>query len=144
MIRNSFRSFRIVSALAFTLALTAVAFGEMPSAPQPSPEQLSKQQLKTLIATAATPADHQRIAQYYQARAQDYLAQAKEHEAMVAAYNANPSALTDKDRAGTVYHCEYYARKFKDMAAKSEELARLHAQMAIDATRPVHASTMGK
>ncbi len=144
MNRISFRPVRIASALVFTLALTAAAFSEMPSATQPRPEQLSKQQLKTLIATAATPADHQRIAQYYQAKAQDYLAQAKEHEAMLAAYSANPSSLTDKDRAGTVYHCEYYARKFKAMAAKSEELSRLHAQMAADATHPVHASTMGK
>ena len=141
---TSFRSIRIASALVFTLALTAAAFSVMPSAPQPRPEQLSNKQLKTLIASAGTPADHQRIAQYYQAKAQDYLTQAKEHEAMLAAYSANPSALTDKDRAGTVYHCEYYARKFKDMAAKSEELARLHTQMAVDATHPVPASKMGK
>jgi hypothetical protein len=144
MNRISLRSICIVSAFAFTLALTAAAFSETPSAPQSGPEQLSKQQLKTLIATAATPADHQRIAQYYQAKAQDYLNQAQEHEAMLAAYNANPSAATDKDRAGTVYHCEYYARKFRDMAAQSEELAKLHAQMAADAPHPVHASTMGK
>jgi hypothetical protein len=144
MNRISFRSIRVVSALAFTLALTAASFSETPSAPHSRPEQLSKQQLKTLIATAATPVDHQRIAQYYQAKAQDYLSQAKEHEAMLAAYNASPSALTDKDRAGTVYHCQYYARKFKDMAAQSEDLARLHAQMAADATHLVHASTMGK
>src|ERR1017187_877489 len=45
----------------------------------PAKEHLSKHQLNTLIATAKTPADHQRIAQFYQAQAQDYLAQSKEH-----------------------------------------------------------------
>jgi hypothetical protein len=36
----------------------------------------------------------------------DYLAQAKEHEAMVAAYKANSSLSNDKNQASTISHCE--------------------------------------
>src|ERR1035437_1206041 len=39
---------------------------------------LGRSQLDTLIATAKTPVEHQRIAQDYRNQAQDYLAQAKE------------------------------------------------------------------
>jgi hypothetical protein len=79
------------------------------------------------------PAEHQRIAQYYQAKAQDYLAQAKEHEQMVAAYKANSSLSTNKNRASTISHCEYFVQTFRDLAAKSQELAQLHEQMAKEA-----------
>jgi hypothetical protein len=97
---------------------------------QPEPEKLSNQQLNTLISTAKTPAEHQRIAQFYQSQAQDYLAQAQEHEAMVAAYKANSSLSTDKNRASTIGHCEYFVKTFKDLAVKSQELAKLHELMA--------------
>jgi hypothetical protein len=112
--------------------VTVVAFGQTISSQQTKPEHLSKRQLNSLIATAKTPAEHQRIAQYYQAKAQDYLAQAKEHKQMVAAYKANPS-LTAKSQASTINHCEYFVQTFKDLAAKSQELAQLHDQMAKDA-----------
>ena len=127
------RTFAILSALSLAAVMTAAAVGQTTSAPQTRPEHLSKGQLYTLISTAKTPAEHQRIAQYYQAKAQDYLAQAKEHEQMVAAYKANPSLVNDKNRASTINHCEYFAHTFKDLAVKTQELAQLHEQMAKDA-----------
>jgi hypothetical protein len=123
------RTLSILSILSLAFVITAVAFSQTASAQQTKPEHFSKRQLNTLIAEAKTPAEHQRIAQYYQAKAQDYLAQAKEHEQMVAAYKANPS-LTAKSQASTINHCEYFVQTFKDMAAKSQELAQLHGQMA--------------
>ena len=117
--------------LVTVLMMTAAGLAQTSSAPQTKPEHFSKQQLNTLIATAKTPAEHQRIAQYYQAKAQDYLAQAKEHEQMLAAYNANPS-IGGKSRAAFINHCEYYVKSFKELAVKSQELATLHDQMAKD------------
>jgi hypothetical protein len=124
------RTLNILSTLSLACVLTAAALGHATSAPQAKPEHLSKQQLITLIAEARTPAEHQRIAQYLQAKAQDYLAQANEQ--MVAAYKANPS-LTAKSQASTINHCEYFVQRFKDLAAKSQELAQLHEQMAEEA-----------
>jgi len=111
--------------------MTVAAFGQTPA----KPEHLSKQQINTLIATAKTPADHQRIAQFYQSQAQDYLAQSKEHEAMVVAYKSNLSLVNNKNQASTINHCEYFVQTFKDLAAKSQELAQLHEQMAKDAAK---------
>jgi hypothetical protein len=126
------RTFAALSVLSLAFAITVAAFGQTPSTQQPKPEHLSKQQLNTLIATAKTPAEHERIAQYYQAKALDYLAQSKEHEQMVAAYKANPS-MAAKSRAGTIEHCEYFVQHFKDLAVKSQELAQLHEEMAKEA-----------
>jgi hypothetical protein len=72
---------RTIVFLSYILVFTAVAFAQA-AQPQQKPEKLSKRQLLSLIATAKTPAEHNRIAQYYRAAAQDYLAQSKEHEEM--------------------------------------------------------------
>ncbi len=133
---------RKLLAITAVLVITAAAFAQALSAQQPKPEHLSKQQLNTLIATAKTPADHQRIAQYYKEKAQDYLAQAKEHEAMVAAYKANSSLSTNKNQASTIGHCEYFVKTFKALAANSDELAALHERMAMDA--PEKITSVGK
>ena len=127
------RTFAALSVLSVAFAITVAAFGQTPSTQQPKPEHLSKQQLNTLIATANTPAAHERIAQYYRAKAVDYLAQAKEHEAMVAAYKANSSLSNDKNQASTISHCEYFVATFKALADNSDELAILHERMAQEA-----------
>jgi hypothetical protein len=125
------RTLSTLSILSLAFVITAAAFGQTASTQQTKPEHFSKRQLNTLIASAKTPAEHQHIAQYYEAKAQDYLAQAKEHEQMVAAYKANPS-LTAKSQASTINHCEYFVKTFKDLAVKSQELAKPHEQMAND------------
>jgi len=83
---------------------------------------------------ANTPAEHQRIAESYRDQARNYLAQAKEHQAMLAAYKTSPN-VNDKNRAATVNHCEYFVAKFSDLAAKSQELAQRHDQMAEQAAK---------
>ena len=125
------RTISIFSILSLAFVMTVAAFGQTTSAQQTKPEHFSKRQLNTLIAEAKTPAEHQRIARFYQAKAQDYLAQAKEHEQMVAAYKANPS-LTAKSQSSTINHCEYFVKTFNELAVKSQELAKLHEQMAND------------
>jgi len=105
-----------------------MAFGQ--TANQPQAEKLSKQQLQSLIATAKTPAQHERIAQYYEAKAQSDLAQSKEHAQMAAEFKANNVTSSAKFANGTVNHCEYLAESFKKDAAKMEALAAQHEQMA--------------
>src|SRR5258708_17412180 len=105
------------SILSLAFVMTANVLAQTPSAQHPKPEHLSKQQLNALIATARTPAEHRRIDQYYKAKAQDYLAQVKEHEAMVAAYKANSSLSTEKNWSSTILHCEYVHATLNDLAA---------------------------
>jgi hypothetical protein len=63
------RTLSILSILSLAFVMTVAAFGQTASTPQSKPEHLGKRQLNTLIATAKTPAEHQRIAQYYEAKA---------------------------------------------------------------------------
>jgi uncharacterized protein YacL (UPF0231 family) len=123
---------RTIVLLSSILVFAAVAFAQTAQA-QPKPEKISKQQLLSLIVTAKTPAEHTRIAQYYQAEAQVDLAQSKEHEQMAEQYKKNPLISSSKYAAGTVNHCEYLAQHFKESAAKLQELAQEHEQMAQDA-----------
>ena len=127
------RTISIFSILSLAFVMTVAAFGQTTSTQQTKPEHFSKHQLKTLIATAKTPAEHLRIAQYYKAKALDYLAQAKEHEEMLAAYKGNPYFSTSKSQGSLASHCGFFIQTFKEMAAKSQELAKLHEEMATEA-----------
>ena len=114
-------------------------------APQPSlaktvPPRISSQQLERLAAEAQTPAEHARIAQYYEAKAQDYLAQAHVHEAMIENFKANATRVNNKNQASTIGHCQYFVYNYKALAAKSERLAQMHEQMASAVAPPAPAS----
>lgn len=135
---------RTLSILSLLIVLIATVHGQTPSAPQQLEEKLTKQQLNALIATAQTPEEHLRISRFYERQAQDYLAQAQDHEAMLASYKSNSTLSTNKNYASTIGHCEYFVKTFRQMAAKSSELARLHAQMAKDAGHPIPSSRNGK
>jgi len=125
------RIFGILS-LTFVLAIAAVA---QPSATiQNQPEKLGKKQLLSLIATAKTAADHRRIANYYEAKAQDYLDQSKEHEKMAEHYKSS-GLNSPKWASNSVGHCEYSAKYLQETGLKTQKLASLHEQMAMDAER---------
>lgn len=117
---------------AFVIVLAATAFATITQAQQ-SAEQLTKQQLHTLIATAKTPAEHQRIAAYYGAKAQDDLAQARIHEQMAAHFSGNPVSSSPKFATGTVNHCVSLAANYRKDAAKMQAEEQKHKQMATEA-----------
>jgi len=121
------RTMSILSTLSLAVVMTVAVFGQTPATPQARPEHLSRHQLKTLIADAKTPAEHQRIAQYYLAKAQVYLAQSEKHEEMLIAYQQNPFR-----RASFIHHCQYEVQKFKDEAAESQGVAQLQELMSTD------------
>ena len=121
---------RTLGILSLTIVLTIAAFGQVSAAQRQQAEKLNEQQLLSLIATAKTPAEHMRLARYYEAKAQDYLAQSKEHAQMAEQYKKNPLTSSSKWATGTVGHCEYFAQTFKDAATKMQELAQMHEQMA--------------
>jgi uncharacterized Zn finger protein len=123
---------RTIVFLSLVLVLTISALAQTAQVQSQKPEKLTKQQLLSLIATAKTPAEHSRIAQYYEAEAQNDLAQSKEHEQMAAQYKKNPAMNSSKFAAGPVNHCEYLAQHFRESAAKTQELAQMHEQMAKD------------
>jgi hypothetical protein len=131
---------RTFAVLSLALVMTLAAVAQTSSTGQAKAEQLNKKQLNALIATAKTPAEHERIAAYYQAKAVDYLDQSKEHEAMVAAYKANGSLSNDKNRASTIDHCQYFVTTFKALSDSSQDLAVMHERMASEATEKLPAT----
>jgi hypothetical protein len=121
------RTIRILPVLSLAIVMTLGVLGQTSATPQAKPEHLSNHQLKMLIAAAKTPAEHQRIAQYYQLETQNYLAQSEKHKEMLAAYEQYYYR-----RASFVHHCQYEIQKFTEKAAESQGLAHLQELMATD------------
>src|SRR5207248_9064373 len=90
---------------------------------------LTKKDLKAAITNAKTPQDHQRVAAYYQKEADRMLAEAKEHDELAAVYakSPNPWAI----RVGrSAQHCTYFAEAARKAAQESQEMTKLHQEMA--------------
>jgi hypothetical protein len=125
---------RTITILSLALALTVAAFAQGAPAQQPKPEHLSKQQLNTLIADAKTPAEHQRIAQYFDAEAAKYAAEAKEHEGLAQAYlKSGPASAKYPGGMQTFSHCESMSKSLQKAAENARQLASDHQQMAKNA-----------
>jgi len=121
---------RIGSIFALMLAMTITVIAQVPPTAPVKPEKLSKGELRSLIATATTPEQHRRLAQYYEAKAQQYFAESHEHQKMAEQFRKNPMMNNDKRVFGTVDHCVYYAQSFKHLAVKMQSLAHMQEQMA--------------
>jgi hypothetical protein len=133
MNRISLRITNLISIASLATAMTLTALSQMQITAPNAPENLNTHQLNTLVETAKTPAEHQRIAEYYEARAQDYQARANVHQAMVEQYKADATRVNNKNYASTIGHCEYFAQRLRDQAAEAQEQAKLHQQMAMEA-----------
>jgi hypothetical protein len=100
------------------------------SVPSFAAEQLSPQQLASLVASARTSVEHERIANYYRNQADNLLAESNDHAKMAAAFRANPVTNNEKRAAATVNHCEYLAQSLKERSQKTRALAEEHQSMA--------------
>jgi hypothetical protein len=123
---------RIIVVFSFVLALTLSCTAHAASAWN-AQEHLSKKQLASLVVSAKTPAEHQRIANYYLAASENYLAQAKEHARMAVDFEKNPATNNDKVARTTVDHCQYLAKSLQARAAMAAGLAQQHEEMAKEA-----------
>ncbi len=123
----------LVASISLFLCLAALAS----AFPRPNDEKatLTHKQLKALIASAKTPADHQRLAAYYQQEAKRLAARAKEHEEMAAEYEKRPVPYESKN-PGTIpgaIHCQNFAKLYKQEAEEAQALAAIHEEMAKEA-----------
>jgi hypothetical protein len=96
---------------------------------------LTKKQLKILIATARTPDDHLKLARHYDEQAANLLAEATDHDEMAAAYRKNPMNTGSKFITSTVGHCEYFANAEREKAEKMKEIAAEHRAIAGNADK---------
>jgi hypothetical protein len=131
-------SFLAVVSLA--IVLTASAFGQSVGGKQSTSNQkLNHRQLHQLIAAATTPAEHERIAQYYQEQAQLYLNESKADAGMIETYKRSPYLNSCTMCVSTSYSLEAAVQSLRvskqiaeDRAAKMQQLAVLQEQMAGD------------
>lgn len=129
---NSNRINSVVALL--TLAVTLLSF--VPSSFAVEAQKISnKKELKALIKTANTPADHLRIANYYREQAAKLTASSNEHVAMAKEYAKHPmfAALEAKQQASFgqgASHCRRWAELDQQQAKEAEALAVLHEEMA--------------
>ena len=119
----------VVTLCAFALATSvAVSAGQAGK----SGDLLTDKQVKELIATSTTPADHVKLQKHFLAVAADYTAKAVEHTAEAEAYKKRRTYWESKGSVGpgTLAHCERLATLERELAKEARDLATAHEHMA--------------
>jgi hypothetical protein len=126
---NTFHRYAIGVVALVGLALS-IAVSAAPASK--SSDLLTPTQVRELIATAKTPADHVKLQNHFLAVAAKYDVDATEHAAEAQAYRQNPSFMDSKhpDNPGTATHCDRFAELDREAAKEARELASAHEQMA--------------
>lgn len=126
---RTFRTYVIV-----TLAVIGFA-ASVPLAAQTSKSSdlLPNKQVKELVATAKTPADHMKLQKHFLALAAKYETEAADHVDVAAAYRKNPNGVAESKRPGgpeTAVHCDRFADLTRQAAKEAREMASAHEHMA--------------
>ena len=93
---------------------------------------LKKSELKNLIANAKTAAEHERIAQRFDAEAARWEAEANTHAELALYYqrNPDPAAWRYSRSPRSFEHCDSLAKDLRTAAQESRLLAADHREMA--------------
>jgi hypothetical protein len=98
---------------------------------QSSPQdQLSRKELKALLASASTPADHEKLARHFQAKAKALDEDAAEHDELAATYRTPTPSPKGGPTVHWDQHCKAVATSLRKAAAESRKLADGHKKMA--------------
>ena len=133
-VRN-FTSYR--RAIAVTLFAVLAASGGFTSfAAESVKPTLRKKELKTLIRTASTAFDHQKLAAYYRQKAAHLANESKDHGELAEAYS-NRTVYEPKTSVsgGLLHHCREFAAELGKAATEVEALASIHEEMARQASK---------
>ena len=126
MTRFSSRIVVAFSAIALAVAVTAFAAQE-----SNSKDLLPSKQVKELVASAKTPADHTKLQKHFVALAAKYEAEAAEHADLALTYRKPPvGRLMPGSYPKKAEHCDRLTQTLRDAAKEARELAAEHGQMA--------------
>ena len=125
------KSLRSVARLVSVVAVSVVLLCGLATAAESGPT-LSKKELKTLLATAQTPSDHQKIAAYYSDQAKRLNAKAQEFSAQADFLATQPATVESKQGISSLStsHFRYWAKRYAQEAKDSEALAEQHDEVA--------------
>ena len=126
---KQWKSLRLHTALIFGL-LTVLAVSV--SAGADDAKLLKKAELRHLIANAETVADHERIAQHFDAEAAKWESEANTHEELARYYqrNPDPAAWKYSKSPRSFEHCDLLVKDLRTAAQESRQLAADHRSMA--------------
>lgn len=121
---------RSVASSTVLAVMMLVSAGQSPAA-EPKGE-LTAKQVKALVASAKTPADHIKLAHHFTAMAVKHETEAQEHEALAAEYTRNPQMGAEKHPMATksAEHCKFFAEHCRDAAKEMRAMAAEHEAMA--------------
>ena len=111
--------------------LMVISVGHAPAAGEPAGE-LKPKEVRALVASAKTPADHMKLAHHYTAMAAKHEAEAVEHEALAVEYSKNPPMAASKHpmAVNSAEHCKFFAGHCRDAAKEMKAMAAAHEEMA--------------
>ena len=126
MITKALRMAVFAIAVGLMAAIVSVPVGAAKDKP------LSKSELKNLVANAELKGDHERIAQYFDAEAVRYEAEAKEHGELAPFYQRSPDPALSKHPGSprSFQHCDSLSKSLKEAAENARLLAADHREMA--------------
>ena len=90
-----------------------------------APTVMSDAQLRQLVASARTPAEHGTLVEYFNSLVSKYSQDADSHAAMAAAYRGHPRGMIS-----AADHCDRLVRQGQAAAADAKALAAEHQTMA--------------
>lgn len=98
-------------------------------------EMLKRKELKALVVSAKTPADHMKLARHFTAMAEKHEAEALEHDALAVEYTRRPRLGSSKVpmSPNSAEHCKYYAEHCRKAAKEMRAMAAAHEAMAKEA-----------
>jgi hypothetical protein len=125
---------RNLSGTTATIALLLVAATVPLMAAEPK-GMLKAVEVKALVNSAKSPADHLKLASHFTAMAEKHEAEAKEHEALAVEYTKHPTGHEMKHPMSgqTAEHCKFYAQHCRKAATEMRAMAAAHAEMAKNA-----------
>ena len=123
-----------IISLAFTLSLLSISSIPAFSSSANAKPTITKTELKALLKTAKTPAEHRKIAEYFRQQAASLAAVAKEHRELAGVYKQRPPNPALEAKHGSAVegasHCRRWAELTEQEAQEAVSLADLHEGMA--------------
>jgi hypothetical protein len=100
-----------------------------PAARTAAPRELTRNDIKKLMATTESAADHLKLARYYRGKADGLDAQAAGYEEAAAAYTHGP-IVKNLMAPNTAARYEFFAKGFREQAKADRDLAASHEKSA--------------
>ena len=117
---------RILAVVTMSIMIAAVGTAAESS------KMLSKKEVKTLLATAGTPQEHNKLAEHFRLKAETFGAEANEHIELAKIYRTRGGVPGTKWPANTftAKHCEDLAQNLQKAAKEAWSLSTAHSDMA--------------